>query len=212
MLMLAQTAVPDSSPRPDAMTNKILIASCYGSWFTEMICAMYVSLRGCTNSPCYTFFWGDTQTTTDYIITDALCTQLVSNYAIQEHHPLNSSNHLPLSITLNMPTKIAIPFTPEHLDWKKGLHDTSIALYVSSISDSLRPLIGKEYSDPSELEEEIKSVSEQICHTACFLCYPNFKSKKHRIRNPELQSLVQEMEAQFRFVLPNRAMCEWGYW
>lgn len=53
------------------------------------------SLSGCTRGPCYTFFQGDTVTTTDYIITNALSTALVDNCAIQNHHLLNSSDHLP---------------------------------------------------------------------------------------------------------------------
>ena len=92
-------------------------------------------------------------------------------------------------------------FSPiQRLDWKKGLHDGSIDHYVSRISDILRPLIGKKYNDPSELEEEIKSVSEQVCCTASCII-PHFKPRKHRkhfMRNPELKELSAKCKVAWR--------------
>ena len=160
----------------------------------------FTSLSECTKGHCYTFFSGDVRTTTDYIITNAV-SPLVSNYLIQDHHPLNSSDHLPLSVSLNLSPE-ANHESPilKRLDWKKGSCDGSTFQFATGINALLRPLIGKTYTSPSELEEEINSVATNILQSAS-TTIPQFKPRKPRKRftnNPELKYLSSKCKEAWK--------------
>ena len=92
----------------------------------------FTSLNSCTSGPCYTFFRNDIMSTVDYIITDAISAPLVHSCSILD---LNTSDHLPLSITLACETQCkhnnASPRA--HLNWKRGLCDGSVDLFVARI-------------------------------------------------------------------------------
>ena len=102
--------------------------------------------------------------TVDYIVTNAISAPLVHSCSTLNHDPLNTSDHFPLSITLACETQSErrIDSPPAHLNWKRALCDRSIDLFVARINNLLRSLIGKNYTSPLELNEEVKLVSESI--------------------------------------------------
>ncbi len=139
---------------------------------------VFTSLSECTQGPTHPLFRGVVQTTTDYIITNAVSAPLVSNCSVQQLHPLNSSDHLPLSISLSMPLESNLkPPTFQRLDWKKASNDGSTAQFATLVNGLLRPQIGKEYTSPCELEQEIESVANEILQAA-IATIPQFKPKK----------------------------------
>ena len=98
-----------------------------GSLLLEMISNndLYVSSLSCISTgPLYTFFRENTTTTTDYIIVDAIHSSMVSESITLELHPLNSSDHLPLSIHLSIPTMCSsCTPSPVRLNWKAACED-----------------------------------------------------------------------------------------
>ena len=156
----------------------------------------FTSLNSCTNGSCYTFFRNDIMSTVHYIITDAISAPLVQRCSILD---LNTSDHLPLSITLACETQFkhnnASPRA--HLNWKRGLCDGSVDLFVARINNLLRPLIGKNYTSPLELNEEVRSVSESIASSSI----PHFKPRKPKTRfihDPQLQHLSTKCKVAWR--------------
>ena len=134
-------------------------------------------------------------TTTDYIITKAVSAPLVSNSLVHNHHPLNSSDHLPLSLSLNLSAEINCePPVSKCLDWQRGSRDGFTSNYATCINGLLGHLIEKKYASISEFEEEICFVSTTILDTASSII-PIFKPKTPRkrfVQDHELNNLSRK--------------------
>ena len=143
----------------------------------DLICRndLYISSLSCLSSgPSHTYFRENTTTCTDYVIIDAMHASLVAESYTHELHPLiNSSDHLPLSVHLSIPA-LCNSLTPNstRLNWKAACDDGSITAYVAAIEETVRPLLGKPYSQPSDIDEEINLVSSCISLAASFFIPP----------------------------------------
>ena len=62
------------------------------------------SLSNHAEGPHYTFWRGDTHTTVDYVLMDVDAAFIMSSCMIHDVACLNTSDHLPLSVTVNVPT------------------------------------------------------------------------------------------------------------
>ena len=68
----------------------------------------------------------------------------LSNSLVHYHHPLNSSDHLPLSLSLNLSAEVNCePSVLKRLDWQRGSRDGFISKYATCINGLLGPLIEK---------------------------------------------------------------------
>ena len=135
----------------------------------------------------------------DYIITDAISAPLVHSCSILDHDPPNTSDHLPLSITLACETQFkhnnASPRA--HLNWKRGLCDGSVDLFVAGINNLYDPSSERTiYTSPLELNEEVRSVSESIISIASS-SIPHFKPRKP-IHDTQLQHLSTKCKVAWR--------------
>ena len=84
------------------------------------------ALNSCTRGPCYTFFRGETVSTIDYIITDAISAPLVHSCSTLDHDPLIPQTILPVNLSTENDS------FPTHVNWKRGLCVGSIDLSVAS--------------------------------------------------------------------------------
>ena len=138
--------------------------------------------------------------TTDYIITNAVSAPLVSNSLVHNHHPLNSSDHLPLSLSINLSAEVNCePPVSKCLDWQSGSRDGFISHYATCINGLLIRLIKKKYASISELEE-ICFVSKNILDAASSTI-PIFKAKKPRkrfVQDPELNDLSRKCKEAWK--------------
>ena len=167
-----------------------------GEFVMDLICRndLYISSHNCISSgPSHTYFRKNTTTCTDYVIIDAMHASLVAESYTHELHPLNSSDHLPLSVHLSIPA-LCNSLTPNstRLNCKAACDDGSITAYVVAIEETVRPLLGKSYSQPSSIDEEINLVSSCICLAASsFIPTMKAKSKKKKcfLNNPLLRDL-----------------------
>ena len=164
----------------------------------------FTSLSNVTSGPAYTYFNGNTRTTTDYIIMNASYACLVLACEIHDHHPLNFSDHLPLSLTLSTtPTESETSKSTNcrpRLNWQAASADGSIQAYVTHVNNIIRPHLGKAYNSISSIEEEICSVSTSILHAA-MSTIPKQKQKKNKklfTSNPELRDLSKKSKSAWK--------------
>ena len=155
----------------------------------------FSSLSSLATGPAHTYSSGNTKTTTDYIIVDA---PLISKCSTLDFHPLNSSDHLPLSITLLLPTVPTVRAPPStRLDWPTAVRIKSTDTYAAALGDFIRPLLGRTYNSTAEIDQEVHLVSEQILRVASLLI-PTIKQKRLKKRfsnNSDLRSLSSRCKA-----------------
>ena len=147
------------------------------------------SLSNLSSGPPYTYFREDTQTTTNYTIIDARHAPLAIRCETYDHHPLNFSSHLPLSLTLSLkPT--ADPTTTcsqPRLNWWGAVEDRSIEACVSAMDAIIRPHFGKSYNLISSLDEEVHLMSASVLQAASSTI-PTHKPKRSKSISPEILS------------------------
>ena len=114
---------------------------------------------------------------------------------MHNHHPLNSSDHLPLSLSLNLSAEVNCkPPVSKRLDWQRGSRDSFTSHYATCINGLLEPLIKEKYASISEFKEEISFVSKKILDAASSTI-PIFKAKnpcKQFVQDPELNDLSKK--------------------
>ena len=152
------------------------------------------SLSSMSSGPAYTFFRGDTYTTTDYIITDAKHAHLITQCQTLVHNALNFSDHLPLSLNMSLTSNTSSTNSTSsklRLNWRAALEDGSAETYAKCVDNIVCPYLGKTYNSISSLDEDICQVSTSILQAAQSII-PKQKPKKRKKRfsnNPELKSL-----------------------
>lgn len=142
------------------------------------------SLNNISPGPAYTF-----RDTRNYIITDAKHTHLIVDCQTLDHHPLNFSDHLPLSITLSFSsiTTSTLRSKPT-LNWCVASTDGSAEAYAKCVDDIVRPYLGKAYTS---LDNDIKQVSTstfKLPYQSSLLSGQK-GAKKRFPNNPELKDL-----------------------
>ena len=100
------------------------------------------STSSLSNGPNYTFFSGANRTTVDYIITDASLASTMCECRVHSHHPLNLSDHLPITISLLISSFLEFPSpTCTEINWAKSINSVGIQAYVQEISSVITPFL-----------------------------------------------------------------------
>ena len=96
----------------------------------------------------------------------------MEEYEVLHHHPLNTSDHLPVKIDAKRSTEgnDASP-PPRKINWTKAIKEDLIKEYAKKVEDIVRPLIGIPYPSVKALEVEICTVASKIT-TAASYCLP----------------------------------------
>ena len=63
-----------------------------------------VSISEISSGPGYTYFSGEKRTTVDYIFSDVATVECLETCYTHDMHGFNTSDHLPISATLSLPT------------------------------------------------------------------------------------------------------------
>ena len=136
----------------------------------------------------YTFFFTSCCSMLDYIIANSSIANEILSCLIHPLHPLNLSDHLPISISLNVICEL-INSTENHLNRTQAVESDSITLYSEAVSLVTRPSIGIAGQSISELNNEIVYVSN-VMKSAALNYLPLVKNKsKPRFDSPELKDL-----------------------
>ena len=99
------------------------------------------STSSLSNGPKYTFFSGANRTTVDYIITDASLASTMCECLVHSHHPLNLSDHLPITISLQLSSFLESPPPCTNINWAKSINSVGILAYVQEISSVITPFL-----------------------------------------------------------------------
>ena len=106
-------------------------------------CNLYaVSLSSLSQGPQYTFQNSLSQTTVDYILVSHDTTEYVLQCFTHDHAPLNNSDHLPITATLQFSHSTAIPqeqLTKNRIHWAR-LSKTHICVAIRRVYHLLWPL------------------------------------------------------------------------
>ena len=151
-----------------------------------------VSCSNITSGPNYTYFSGSSKSTVDYIFLDAAFSSNVQSCEIRNHHPLNLSDHLPITLTISseFETKL-FPSSPAAVNWSKAILDGSVKFYASRVHSEISPLLDISPISVGDLDREIQSVVSILIGTAQD-CLPSIKRSNQKfILDHRLASLCK---------------------
>ena len=164
-------------------------------------CDLYViSLSSISVGPQYTFWNSLTRTSVDYIIGCLQASQVIHSCFTHELSPLNTSDHLPISIVLQIPVdscKLHHSLQDQRIDWVKARGLRCVGTYQDLVSAVVHPLLGRMYDSPEQLDNEIIFVSQQLVQAARqVLPTLSRKTKKKKwFKDQELSRLAARKKA-----------------
>ena len=87
---------------------------------------------------------------------------------VLDHHPLNLSYHLALTVNLDCKPHLLNPPEQAHpkLNWRKAILDGSIQEFQEYVSSNLSPLLNHSLETIAEIDEEIMAVTSILHHAA----------------------------------------------
>lgn len=121
-----------------------------------------VSQSSIHQGPEYTFFRDSCPSTLDYIVASSFITSTALTCFTHLHHPLNLSDHLPLSISVDLLflSTILSVSPPQHVYLAHAVESDRISLYEQAIALVIQPL------------SNIKDQSiENLNDKTCFVCW-----------------------------------------
>ena len=118
--------------------------------------------------PDYTFFTNTQNSTLDYILTDVDFYDNVLNCIVHPHHPLNLSDHLPLTTTLKLCCEEQVHLTQPilRLNWRFAVETGVVCTYEDGMNKVIKPLLDLRGQTLGEIDNEIQFVSNMMIQTA----------------------------------------------
>ena len=141
--------VGDLNAHLNAPTNK------QGDLVLEAIrnCNLFIASSSCiAKGPGYTFFNTNRKTVVDYILISTSISHSITEFHTHDHHDLNFSDHLPISVLLKAES-LSAPALKGNLkvNWRKSVVDGLIADYAHNVCQDVRPLLSYHFQSLSEL-------------------------------------------------------------
>ena len=130
----------------------------------------------------------------DYILISTSISHSITECHIHDHHDLNFSDHLPLSVLLKAES-LSAPALKGNLkvNWRKSVDDGLIADYAHNMCQDVRPLLSHHFQSVSELNKEIRLVSKTLIEAASkHLSSTHHRKIKSFIRDTELSTLRKQ--------------------
>ena len=113
-----------------------------------------------STGPQYTFFSGLKRTVVDYIMMDASLCSSVENCFTHQHHAFNFSDHLPISISINVKVAKEAPIPSQlKINWVKATEDDTLHVHIQDVSARIQPLLSAEFQTTAELDNQISHVA-----------------------------------------------------
>ena len=127
---------------------------------------LYDATQGClTSGPSFTYSSGGHSTFLDYILANQDGARGVSFCNIHEEHPLNTSDHLPVSCHLeisHLRTTPTLAFPNLNLNWSKAVQTNEVLLYSTATDEVVRSLLDKDYSAVEDLDSDINLIARKL--------------------------------------------------
>lgn len=126
------------------LTSVLLYTNQQGDLLLEAIsnCNLIIASSCIAKGPGYTFFNGDRKTIVDYIFLSTSISHAIAECYTHDHHDLNFSDHLPLSVLLRVEYLSALQESSNlKVNWRKSVDDGLIPAYAQNVSCSVLPLL-----------------------------------------------------------------------
>ena len=123
----------------------------------------------------------------DFVISNSDAFRGLTTCLTVDEHPLNTSDHLPISYVLDLthvrdPPKSAIP--SDSLDWSKAVEEGKILEYSQATDNAVRSLLNKDYSSVEDLnQEDILSSASKISWAATTFIPPKRSNQIFHIKS-----------------------------
>ena len=155
-----------------------------------------VSLGCIASGPVYTYCSGDVHTTVDYVLADVEATSLMSSCHTHPMTDLNTSDHLPQSVTFMYDACAQDAETVTdglpRIDWDQARKTGMIDEFTNAVQGRLGPLLNNSYIDSVQMSEEIGQVAEILTAEAVNLLPHVQPRKKTRWRDETLSCLCAQ--------------------
>ena len=132
-------------------------------------CDLFVtSLSNHATDPDYTFWRDDTHTTADYVLMDVDAASIMSSCMVHEVACLNTSDHLPISVTVEVPIYCTenTDDNSARIDWTKAELSSATVSFQAAVSEIVNQLIGSMHDSIDSINEEIQLVTKHIVNAA----------------------------------------------
>ena len=116
----------------------------------------------------YTYFSGSCRSIIDHIFVDVAMVSNVISCEIMDHHPLNLSDHLPVSILIRT-TELKHSLSPSpslSINWSKAVSDGSVHMYTEQVRSYITTLLDTHLCTIADVDKEIRSVASLLIHAA----------------------------------------------
>ena len=135
-----------------------------------------------TSCPQYTFFTTNSQTMIDFCIVDASLVSYIEDCTILDHHPLNLSDHLPLSASIlwKVAMRQLIIKPQKTLNWDRAVNDGSISSYCETVNT----LINQVQYDTSGLNDHLNDDITNVCKLLLNAANDSIPTVNHKRRRP----------------------------
>ena len=124
------------------------------------------------------------------------------SYRVEDEHPLNTSDHLPITSELNLTLLTSTSATPDHaaLNWTAAIRDGCVSQYAAETDRGIAPLLKKDYSSTEQIESDITLVSKLLIDSSystipILRCHYN---SSNRVYDSQLSSLCWQSRQAFR--------------
>ena len=108
-----------------------------------------VSLGCLSSGPKYMYCSGGAHTTVDYILADVAATSLMSSCLVHTSHDLNTSDHLPLTVSIKYSSQSSSPSSNNMIqpkvDWDQARKSGMLVNYMDAVYAELTPLLSNVY-------------------------------------------------------------------
>ena len=162
------------------------------------------NMQSSTTGPINTFFSAQAQSTLDYIIVPQGYANCVEACCVEEHHPLNTSDHNPVRATINIENvRNNSDPTPNvgYKKWDKLSHDDLHRLYTGPLENSTRKLeeaLLSEHLGPRDLDDCIDLLTCKLKQAAEKIPSAKFRKHLRPYWNARMNELKKEKVRTFR--------------
>ena len=127
----------------------------------ELFVASHCSL---SHGPSYTYHSGRYFSTIDYIIVNGPCSSLLTSCQAITDHPLNISDHIPLSLSLNVvlaeDESVSTPVQRVH--WEKAVSSDAVRSFAKRVDDNIQNYLNTHLDDEDDLDGEVEAICKSI--------------------------------------------------
>lgn len=117
-----------------------------------------------SSGPSFTYHSGRYYSTIDYIIVNGPCSGLLASCKGLPDHPLNVSDHVPLTLSLKAVTEEAnTQTTPtKRIHWEKAVNTGAVLDFAKCVDECTRKHLNAHLGDVEELDKEVQAVCESV--------------------------------------------------